>query len=221
MGLKIIVTGSTGMVGEGVLLHCLADARVDRVLSVSRRPSGHTHAKLTELLIPDFTQLDAFEAQLTGYDACFYCAGVSSVGMSEADYTKVTYDTPLRFATVLSRLNPGMVLTHISGAATDGSEQGRIMWARVKGRAENALMKLPFKGVFNFRPGVMKPVAGQKNLKAGYRAVLWLYPLASLLFPRSTMTLDEVGSAMLRCVVEGAPKQVLEVADIKALAALP
>jgi uncharacterized protein YbjT (DUF2867 family) len=221
MALKIIVTGATGMVGEGVLLHCLEDPRVEKVLSVSRRPAGHTHPKLTELLVPDFTKLDKVESQLAGYDGCFYCAGVSSIGMTEADYTKVTYDTPVHFATVLARLNPRMVMVHVSGTATDGTEHGRIMWARVKGKAENALMKLPFKAVFNFRPGVMKPVAGQKNLKTAYRSVLWLYPLVKLLFPGSAMTLNEVARAMLRCVVEGAPKRVLEVADIQALARTP
>jgi uncharacterized protein YbjT (DUF2867 family) len=206
------------MVGEGLLLHCLKNPGVERVLSVSRKSAGRTHPKLAELLIPDFTQLDAVEPQLAGYDACFYCAGVSSVGMSEADYTKVTYDTALHFATVLARLNPRMVLVHVSGRSTDRTEQGKVMWARVKGMAENALMKLPFRAVFNFRPALMKPVAGQRNVKAAFRPVLWLYPLWKVLFPGSTMTLDEVGDAMIQCVVEGAPKPVLEVVDMQKLA---
>jgi len=161
MALKIIVTGTTGMVGEGILLHCLNDPGVEKVLSVSRKTSGHTHPKLTELLVPDFMKLDAVESQLTGYDACFYGAGISSVGLSEADYTRITYDTPVHFATVLARLNPKLVMVHVSGRSTDSTEQGKVMWARVKGKAENDLMKLPLKAVYNFRPALMKPVAGR------------------------------------------------------------
>jgi hypothetical protein len=138
--------------------------------------------------------------------------------MKEADYAKITYETTMHFAAVLARLNPQMVMVYVSGRGTDGTEQGRLMWARVKGKTENALMKLPLKAVFNFRPAVMKPVKGQKNLKAAYRAALWLFSVFKLLFPGLTMTLDEVGEAMLRCVVAGAPKHVLEVADIQALA---
>ena len=214
--MKVIDTGTTGMVGEGVMLACLADPTVERVLSVARRPSGHAHPKLEECLIPDFRELGPFEARLSGYDACFYCAGVSSVGMSEADYTAITYDTVLAFATALARLNPGMVLTHVSGAHTDSSEQGRVMWARVKGKAENALMRLPFRGVYNFRPGLMTPVPGQKNLKRVYRFLLPLVPLMKLVLP--ALKLEEVERAMVRSVTSGAPRQVLEVADIKALA---
>jgi uncharacterized protein YbjT (DUF2867 family) len=217
MALKIIITGTTGMVGEGVLLHCLADARVEKVLAVSRKSAMHTHPKLTELLVRDFMQLDAVESQLSGHDACFYCAGVSSVGMSEAEYTKITYDTPLHFATVLARLNPQMVIVHVSGRSSDSTEQGKVMWARVKGKAENALMKLPFKAAFNFRPALMKPVAGQRRVKAAFKPVLFLYPMWKALFPGSAMTLDEVGDAMLRCVLDGAPKHVLEVVDMQAL----
>jgi uncharacterized protein YbjT (DUF2867 family) len=215
--LKIIITGTTGMVGEGVLLHCLQDPRVAKVLSISRKSTKREHPKLTELLVRDFMELDAAEPQLSGYDACFYCAGVSSVGMSEADYTRVTYTTPVHFATTLARLNPQLVLVHVTGRSTDGTEQGKVMWARVKGRAENALMKLPFKAVFNFRPALMKPVAGQTTVKAAFKPVLWLYPLWKALFPSSAMTLDEVAEAMLRCVLQGAPKHVLEVVDMQAL----
>jgi len=215
--MKVIVTGATGMVGEGVLLECLANDAVEKVLSVARKPCGHTHAKLEECIVPDFRDLKAVEPQLTGYDACFYCAGVSSVGMSEADYTVVTYDTPLAFATTLARLNPDMVLVHVSGARTDGSEKGKVMWARVKGKAENALMRLGFRAVYNFRPGLMKPVPGQKNLKRSYRMMLPLVPVMGLFF--KALTLNEVGKAMIRCVLSGAPKHVLEIADIEALSA--
>ncbi len=214
--MRVILTGSTGMVGEGVLLECLENPAVEKVLSVSRKPPDHAHPKLEQLTVPDFRKLDGLEDKLKGYDACFYCAGVSSVGMSEADYTAVTYDTPVAFATTLARLNPGMVLCHVSGASTDGTEQGRVMWARVKGRAENALMKLPFKGVYNFRPGLMTPKPGQKHVKKLFRAALVLVPVMKLFFP--ALSLQQVGRAMIRCVQSGAPKQVLEVADIAALA---
>lgn len=214
--MKVIVTGATGMVGEGVLLECLANPAVEKVLSVSRKPCGHTHPKLEERLVSDFRELGAVEQQLAGYDACFYCAGVSSVGMSEADYTVATYDTPVAFATTLARLNPNMVLVHVSGASTDGTEQGKVMWARVKGKAENALMRLGFRAVYNFRPGLMKPVRGQKNLKTAYRVMLPLVPIIGLFF--KALTLNDVGKAMIRCVTSGAPKHVLEVPDIAALA---
>ena len=213
--MKVILTGSTGMVGEGVLLECLANSEVEHVLSVSRRPSGHVHPKLSELLVADFRELTAVESQLTGYDACFYCAGISSVGMSEADYTAITYDTPLAFAQTLAHLNPNLVLVHVSGSHTDGTEKGKVMWARVKGKAENALLRLPLRGVYNMRPGLMKPVAGQKNIKSSYRFMLVFYPLMNWFFPG--LTLNQVGRAMIRCVREGAPKKVLEPADIAAL----
>lgn len=215
--MKVIITGATGMVGEGVLLECLDNPAVERVLSVSRRPSAHAHPNLTECLVSDFLQLAAVEAQLTGYDACFYCAGVSSIGMTEATYAAITYDTALHFAQTLARLNPGMVLIHVSGAHTDGSEQGKVMWARVKGRAENALARLPFKAVYNFRPSLMKPAPGQKNIKRSYRVALVLYPLLNLFF--SGIPLRQVGLAMINCVRFGAPKRVLEANDIKDQAA--
>jgi len=212
--MRVILTGVTGMVGEGALLECLENAEVEKVLSVSRKPTNHDHPKLEQLLVPDFRKLEDVEDKLTGYDACFYCAGISSAGMKEADYTVITYDTPIAFATTLARLNPNMVLVHVSGASTDGTEKGRVMWARVKGRAENALMKLPFKGVYNFRPGLMTPKPGQKHVKTIFRVGLVLVPLLKLFFP--ALTLAQVGQAMIRCVKSGAPKQVL-VKDIAAL----
>jgi uncharacterized protein YbjT (DUF2867 family) len=212
---KVIITGATGMVGEGVMLECLSNSAVERVLAVARRPSGHTHPKLEECLVRDFRDLASVEPRLSGYDACFYCAGVSSVGLGEAEYTALTYETPLAFATALARLNPNMVLVHVSGASTDSSERGPVMWARIKGKAENALSRLPFRAVYHFRPGLMKPVAGQKNLKRLYRALLVFYPLMKLFM--SALSLHTVGRAMIRCVQSGAPKSVLEVADIRAL----
>jgi uncharacterized protein YbjT (DUF2867 family) len=215
--MQVIVTGVTGMVGEGVLLECLDNPAVERVLALARRPSGHTHPKLHEHLVRDFRDVSEIQAALTGYDACFYCAGVSSVGMSEADYTAITYETPLRFAETLLRLNPNMVLTHISGASTDGTQQGKVMWARVKGKAENALLQLPFKGVYNFRISLTKPTPGQRYVKGGYVLIRALYPLLALFLPG--IPLRDVGRAMIECVRSGAPRGVLEVADIRALVA--
>jgi uncharacterized protein YbjT (DUF2867 family) len=213
--MKVILTGATGMVGEGVLLECLENPAVERVLSVSRRPSGRSHAKLRECLVPDFRDVAAVEGELTGYDACFYCAGISSVGLNEAEYTTITYDTPVAFATTLARLNPGMTFVHVSGSHTDSTERGKVMWARVKGKAENALMRLPFKGVYNFRPSLMKPTPGQERVKGGYWLVKVLYPVLNLFFPG--MALSDVGRAMIAVSQVGAPKHVLEVADIREL----
>jgi uncharacterized protein YbjT (DUF2867 family) len=217
--MKVILTGATGMVGEGVLLECLDNPAVESVLSVSRRACGVSHAKLRELLLPDFRDpaaLAVVESDLRGYDACFYCAGISSVGMNEADYTIVTFDTPMALASTLAELNPGMTFVHVSGRSTDGTEQGKVMWARVKGKAENALMRVPFKAVYNFRPALMKPTRGQKHVKGGPLIGI-LYPVLKLVFP--SMPLADVGRAMINAVRHGAPKQVLEVADIRELAA--
>ncbi len=214
--MRIIITGVTGMVGEGVLLECLENASVETVLAVSRKPTNHTHPKLEQLQIPDFRNTADVEAKLTGYDACFFCAGVSSIGMSEADYTAVTYDTTVAFATTLARLNPTMVFTYVTGMRTDSTERGKTMWARVKGRTENALMRLPFRGVYNFRPGLMTPKRGQKHLKTSYRVALVFAPVLKVFF--RSLTLSQVGQAMIQCVKSGAPKQILEIADIAALA---
>jgi len=215
--MKVILTGATGMVGEGVLLECLDNPQVDRVVSVSRKPCGREHPKLSEVVVKDFRELGAVEGQLSGFDACFYCAGISSVGLKEPEYTAISYDTPLSFANTLLRLNPGMTFAHVSGSHTDSSEQGKVMWARVKGKAENALLRLPFKGVYNFRPSLMKPTPGQKNVIGGYWLVKGLFPLLNLVFPG--ITLSQLGRAMINAARFGAPKGVLEVPDIKALAA--
>lgn len=212
----MILTGATGMVGEGVLLECLASPSVEHVLVVGRRPYGVTHSKLEECIVPDFADLSGVEERLRGYDACFYCAGVSSAGMSEAEYTRISHDTVLGFAETLARLNPKMVFTYVTGAGTDSSEKGRVMWARVKGRAENALMRLPFADVYNFRPGLMKPTRGQRSIKTLYRVLLVLLPIMRLFLP--TLTLEQVGRAMIHAVTKGYDKHVLEVADIAALA---
>ncbi|AZA51817.1 NAD-dependent epimerase/dehydratase family protein [Chryseobacterium sp. G0201] len=213
--IKIILTGATGMVGEGVLLECLENYNISEILSVSRKPSGKTHAKLKEYLVPNFLAIDVNDENLKGYDACFFCAGISSVGMNEEDYTKITYDTTLHFAKVLLKLNPEMVFNYVSGAHTDKTESGKLMWARVKGKTENDLKKLGFKDVYNFRPGFMKPVDGQVNVKWFFKPVIWLFPI---LLPSKSLTLHEVGRAMINAVQKGYSTSVLEIQNIKNLA---
>jgi uncharacterized protein YbjT (DUF2867 family) len=216
--MKIIITGATGMVGEGVLLECLENRDVEKVLIVSRRLYNFKHPKLNELIVPHFFQLNKVEDSLTGYDACFYCAGVSAVGMKESEYSCITYDTTLHFATTLARLNPNMVFNYVSGQGTDTSENSRMMWARVKGKTENALMRLPFKRVYNFRPGIMKPTSGQQNIKPIFKFMAAFYPFIRTIFPNFASTLKEVGRAMINSVLKGYDKQILEVKDINLLA---
>lgn len=217
--MKVILTGATGMVGEGVLLACLDHPDVEEVLSVSRRPCGRRHPKLHEPIVPDFFQLDAVKEDLAGYDACFFCAGVSSLGMSEADYTHFTYDLTISFARTLAALNPGMTFIYVSGALTESSEKGRTMWARVKGRTENALLQLGFAHVYNFRPGFMRATPGQRNIPAAYKFLGWLYPLVHAIAPNHVSTLRQVGLAMIRATRDGYPQPILEIKDINALAA--
>lgn len=212
--MKVIITGATGMVGEGVLIECLENRQVIEILSLSRKSCGMTHPKLKECLIPDFMNIEQYAKELSGYDACFYCAGVSSIGMDEEKFTKITYDTTLHVAKTLAQLNPEMVFTFVTGQGTDSTEQGKIMWARVKGRTENALMQLPFKGQYNFRPGFMKHFKEQKNVKTILKVVSWFFPI---LFPKQSLTLQEVGRAMIYLVNKGYSKNVLEIQDIKKL----
>ena len=217
--LRVILTGATGMVGEGVLLECVENPAVSHVLMVNRRPSPLRHRKLQELIVPDFFSLDAVAPQLAGYDACFFCAGVSSVGMSEAGYTRVTHDLTVHFAQTLASLNPGMTFIYVSGAMTDSTEKGRAMWARVKGRTENDLMKLGFARVYNFRPGFMRATQGQRNILPYYKFIAWLYPIARVLVPNRVSTLRQVGRAMIHAAQRGYPKSILEIEDINMLAA--
>lgn len=212
--IKVIITGTTGMVGEGVMLECLNDPRIAEVLSVSRKSCGVKHPKLKEYIVADFLALQADDANLNDYDACFFCAGISSVGMSEADYTRITYDTTLHFGKVLSSENPKMTFIYVSGASTDSSEKGRVMWARVKGRTENDLQKLPFRKVYNFRPGFMKAVPGQQHTLKLYKYISWMYPVLKTLFPNSASTLRQVANAMITCATTDVQKPILEVKDI-------
>ena len=216
--LKVIITGATGMVGEGVLLECLDHPAIQRVLIVSRRPYGAKHPKLTECLVSDFLDLDAFADQLTGYDACFYCAGVSSRGMSESEYSRITYDLTIHFARTLATLNPAMTFIYVSGSLTDSSEKGKMMWARVKGKTENELLRSGFKKVYNFRPGFMQPMPGQKNIKSYYKAIGWMYPILHAFLPNQVSTMRDVALAMINSVLKGYPKPVLEIKDINSLA---
>ena len=218
MEIKVIISGATGMVGEGVLFECLKHPDVSQVLIVNRRSYNINHPKLKECIIPDFFNLDEFTAQLTGYNACFYCAGVSSVGMKEPEYTRITYDTTIHFASKVASLNSNMIFVFVSGSLTDSSETGKIMWARVKGKTENALMKLPFKKVYNFRPGFMKATQGQKNIKSYYKLIAPLYPVLRLIIPSQLSTMSDVGLAMINTVTKGYPKQILGIKDINSLA---
>jgi uncharacterized protein YbjT (DUF2867 family) len=212
--MKIILFGASGMVGEGVLLEILNHGEVTDALVIGRRPCGVAHKKLTEILHQDFFDYSSLETRLQGYDACFFCLGVSSIGMTEAEYTRTTYDLTMQAATTLARLTPSMTFCYVSGQGTDSSEQGRIMWARVKGRTENHLSRLPFKAVYHFRPGLMRPTKGQKNIKPIMRAAGALYPVMRVLFPRSVSTLEELGRAMLGTAIRGYRDRVLEVRDI-------
>ena len=206
------------MVGEGVLFECLQNPAVEQVLIVNRKHYSLAHPKLKECIVPDFLDLSAFTSQLSGYDACFFCAGISSAGMSEAEYTRITYDTTLHFARTLAKLGPQMTFIYVSGAMTDGSEKGRLMWARVKGKTENDLIKCGFRRVYNFRPGFMKAMPGQKNLKWSYKAVAWLYPLVHAVLPNQVSTLRDVALAMIRATLRDFPKPILEIKDINSLA---
>ena len=216
--LAVVLTGASGLVGEGVLLTCLEHPDVERVLTINRRAQGRSHPKLSEVIVPDFLNLTAVLGSLTGYNAVFYCAGISSSGMNESDYTRITYETTIHVANELLKLNPQMTFVHVSGSHADSSEKGRVMWARVKGKTENELMRMPFASVYNVRPAVMKPSPGQRNIKGHYKVISWMFPLLQTLFPNQTSTLQQVGLAMIHCVLKGYAKQVLEVADINALA---
>jgi uncharacterized protein YbjT (DUF2867 family) len=220
---KVIVVGASGMVGQGVLRECLLDPQVERVLVVGRRALGRMDAKLLERTVPDLTDLTTIEGDLGGYDACFFCLGVTSAGLTEEAYRKVTYDITAAFAKTLARLEPGMTFVFVSGRSTDSTEKGRVMWARVKGAAENVVLKAGFKAAYMFRPGLIQPLHGITSRTRAYRILYaWLSPLVSLLrllFPRSVTTTENVGRAMLEAARRGAPQTILENRDINALAA--
>jgi len=209
------------MIGQGVLRECLRDPEVTDVLSVVRRPTGVRDPKLREIVAADFTSFEGLAGELTGFDACFFCLGVSSAGMSEADYRRVTYDITMAAASVLARQNPGMTFVFVSGTGTDATEKGRVMWARVKGAAENAIRRLPFRAAYMFRPGYIQPLGGIRSRTAWTRALYAiagpLYPLWKALFPSHVTTTEELGRAMIRVARRGFDKPIVENRDIAAV----
>jgi uncharacterized protein YbjT (DUF2867 family) len=219
--MKVILFGATGMVGQGVLRECLLDSEIESVLAVGRSPTGQRHPKLREILHDNFLEYSAVESQWAGYDACFFCLGVSSVGMSEERYRHLTHDITLAAATTLARLNPQMVFVYVTGRGTDSTGQGRLMWARVKGKTENDLLKLPFKAAYMFRPAAIQPLHGVRSKTAWYQAIyVAAAPLLSLLnrlAPKYMTTTEQVGRAMIKVAKDGYPGAVLESEDINRL----
>lgn len=219
--MRVILFGATGMVGQGVLRECLLDPGVERVLAVGRTATPQREEKLHDLVVANFLDFSAVERELSGYDACFFCLGITSAGMTEADYRRVTYDFALAAAQTLVRINPEMTFVFVSGAGADSTGRGRVMWARVKGQTENALLALPFKGVYVFRPAAIQPLHGIRSktswINAAYAVLGPLYPVFKRLVPDYVTTTEQVGRAMLVVARRGAPKRVLENADINRL----
>ncbi|CAN5116702.1 epimerase [soil metagenome] len=215
--MKVILFGATGMVGQGVLRECLLDPDVTQVLTVGRSATGQHDPKLHEIVHRDFLDFSAVERDMTGYDACFFCLGISSLGMNEDDYRRITYDTTLAAARPLARLNPGMTFVYVTGAGTDSTEQSRVMWARVKGKTENDLLKLPFKAAYMFRPGAIQPLHGTRSKTAWVHAIYVVTsPLWALLHrvaPKYVTTTEVIGCAMLGVAKRGYPKKILESDD--------
>ncbi len=216
--MKVILLGATGMVGQGVLRECLLDPEVESVLAIGRGAIGQQHDKVREIVHTNLADLSSIEGSLSGYDACFFCLGISTAGMSEQEYRRVTYDFTISVAGTLARLNAAMTFVYVSGAGTDSTERGRMMWARVKGQTENALMRMPFKAAYMFRPGYIQPLHGirtKTKLYAAFYAVMGpLYPVWKLFFPKYVTTTECVGRAMLHVSKRGAPKRVLENQDM-------
>jgi len=218
--MKVLIFGATGMVGQGVLRECLLDPEVELAVTVGRTATGAQDAKLREIVLADMKNYTEIEDQLAGFDACFFCLGVSSSGMKEADYARVTYDLTLAAAETLSQLNPQMTFLYVSGQGTDSSERGRTMWARVKGRTENALLRLPLKA-YMFRPGMIEPLDGIKSKTPAYRLLYKicgpLLPALRWTFPNQVLSTREIGQAMLAVAKRGYEKQILETRDIRAV----
>lgn len=216
--MNVVLFGATGMVGQGILRECLLDPGIQQILSIVRTPSGQQHPKLRELVLADFFDYSPIEPQLTGFDACFFALGVSSAGMDEAKYKHLTYDLTLAAATTLARLNPQMTFLYISGAGTDSTERGRTMWARVKGKTENDLLKLPFRAAYMFRPGVIQPLHGIRSKTRLYQTFYTVFnpvlPLLKSAFPQYITTTEQLGRAMLTVARNGYPKSILESKDI-------
>ncbi|OYD42932.1 NAD-dependent epimerase/dehydratase family protein [Sphingobacterium cellulitidis] len=215
--INVIITGATGMVGEGVLQECLKNDAVEKVLIINRKRYDLQHPKLKQVVVPDILQIDELGDELLEYNACYFCAGVSSIGMNEQDYTKLTYELTLNFANKLLNKNADLTFCYVSGSGTDSSEIGKTMWARVKGKTENDLLKLPFKAVFNFRPAFMRPSPGAKNVKGVLKFIAALYPILRPFNKSYFLTLEEVGKAMIVVTLNGYNKNILEVQDISFL----
>ena len=220
--MKVVIFGATGMVGKGVLLECLEDARVDHVLLVSRHPIDVSHPKIHEIVHPDFAEFGSIQAQFVDLDACFYCLGVSAVGLSENQYHHLTYDLTLAAATAMASMTAGrLTFCYVSGEGTDGTERGRTMWARIKGKTENALLRLPFKAAFLFRPGYIQPLRGIRSKTCWYQALYDVtgpfYPILRRMFPRYVTTTVNIGRAMIHVAATGSSKQILSSADINEL----
>jgi uncharacterized protein YbjT (DUF2867 family) len=219
--MKIILFGATGMVGQGVLRECLADPDITQVLVIGRSSLEKSHPKLQETIHKNFEDFSTLEDQLSGYDACFFCLGVSSVGMTEAAYRHVTYDFTLAAARILAKLNPDMTFIYVSGTGTDSTEKGGTMWARVKGETENAILSLPFKAAYMFRPGAIEPLDGIKPKNRWLRILLAvmgpLFPLFKFFFPHSITTTRKIGKAMIKIAKDGAPQKWIESRDINHL----
>ncbi|MCY9662895.1 NAD-dependent epimerase/dehydratase family protein [Paenibacillus chondroitinus] len=216
--MNVLLFGATGMVGQSVLRECLLDPRIKKVVTIGRNATGQQHPKLSELVHANLLDLSALEGELSGFDACFFCLGVSSAGMSEEKYTAITYDLTMSVAKTLVRLNPAMTFTYVTGAGTDSSERGRSMWARVKGKTENDLLKLPFKAAYMFRPGGILPLHGVRSKTKLYQAVYTVmkpfYPLLEKWFPNSVTTSEKVGRAMIEAAINGYPKPIIESSDL-------
>ncbi|MES2933856.1 MAG: NAD(P)H-binding protein [Pseudomonadota bacterium] len=219
--MNVLLFGATGMVGQGVLRECLASVQVDSVVTIGRTPTGQSHAKLRELAHQDMWDYTQIESALSNFDACFFCLGGTASGMSEAEYSRCTYDLTVAAATVLARRNPQMTFVYVSGVGADSSEKGAVMWARIRGKTENALLRLPFKAAYMFRPGMIQPLHGirskTKALRIFYSIVKPVLPLMRMLFPQRILTTSVIGQAMLAVATRGAAKRVLESADINAL----
>jgi uncharacterized protein YbjT (DUF2867 family) len=220
--MKVILFGATGMVGQGVLRECLIDPEVESVLSVVRRPGGQSHPKLKEIIHDNFFDFSEIENDLRGHDACFFCLGISSVGMSEQEYKRITYDITLAAAQTLLKLNPNLTFLFVSGTGTDSTERSKTMWARIKGKTENALLQMPFKTKYMFRPAFIQPLHGIVSKTKLYRVFYVLmapvYPLLKLFLPLHVTTTENVGRAMIKVAKQGASKSILENADIDKIA---
>jgi len=218
MPIKVIITGSTGMVGEGLLHACIDSPDIERILVINRKTVGIHHPKLKEIIHPDFSDFSGIEAELTGYDVAYLCIGVTSAGKREKDYTYFTYDLTMALARPLLALNPEMTICYVSGMGTDSTEKGRVMWARVKGRTENALLSMGFKDAYMIRPGFIRPLAGAKNTNKLYTYLGFLIPVFMKFFPRSSSTMETLTQAMIQVGLKGTDKRILEVMDLKRIA---